>query len=126
MHTTHSDTSCETQVQRKCSAVQKIRRERKTEKDENKTAEITKTEKLCCVQHFSSLLLLATWKVIDEQGCNPSCLNEYKYTPLHCAAMSRSMNVVKFLTVEKRCDPMCRDLANTNNSTSQGSTKWPT
>ena len=107
-----------------CSS--KIRRERKTEKDENKTAEITKTEKLCCVQHFSSLLLLATWKVIDEQGCNPSCLNEYKYTPLHCAAMSRSMNVVKFLTVEKRCDPMCRDLANTNNSTSQSSTKWPT
>ena len=36
------------------------KRERKTEKDENKTAEITKTEKLCCVQHFSSLLLLAT------------------------------------------------------------------
>ena len=56
---------------------------------------------------------LPLWKVIDEQGCNPSCLDEYKYTPLHCAAMSRSMNVVKFLTVEKCCDPMCRDYTQT-------------
>ena len=23
----------------------------------------------------------------DEQGCNPSCLDEHKYTPLHCAAL---------------------------------------
>ena len=47
--------------------------------------------------------------LIDEQGCNPSCLDEYKYTPLHCAAMSGHIDIVKFLTVEKDCDPMCKD-----------------
>ena len=47
--------------------------------------------------------------LIDEQGCNPSCLDEYKYTPLHHAAMSEHIDIVKFLTVEKYCDPMCKD-----------------
>ena len=60
---------------------------------------------------LSCYLLLR--KVIDEQGYNPSCLDEYKYTPLHCASMSGSMNVLKFLTVEKHCDPMCRDYTQT-------------
>ena len=45
----------------------------------------------------------------SEQGCNPSCLDEKKYTPLHHAAMKAHMNIVKFLTVEKHCDAMCRD-----------------
>ena len=40
----------------------------------------------------------------DEQGCNPSCLDEYKYAPLHHAAMSGHIDIVKFLTVEKYCD----------------------
>ena len=31
-----------------------------------------------------------------------------KYTPLHCAAEKGHMNIVKFLTLEKHCDPMCR------------------
>ena len=46
----------------------------------------------------------------DEQGCNPSCLDEHmQYTPLHWAAMKGHLDIVKFLTVEKQCDPICRD-----------------
>ena len=39
-------------------------------------------------------------------GCNPGCL---EYTPLHCAAVKGHTDIVKFLTVEKHCNPMCRD-----------------
>ena len=39
--------------------------------------------------------------LVDEQGCNPSCLDENKYTPLHFAAMNGYIYIVKFLTVEK-------------------------
>ena len=42
--------------------------------------------------------------LIDEQGCNPSCLDENKYTPLHHAAMTGHIDIVKFFTVEKYCD----------------------
>ena len=47
--------------------------------------------------------------LINEQGCNPSCLDEHKYTPLHHAAISGHIDIVKFLTVEKYCDSMCKD-----------------
>ena len=85
------------------------KRGRKTEKEENKTTQkLLKLKNYAVYNTFLLSCYLLLRKVIDEQGCNPSCLNEYKYTPLHCAAMSGSMNVVKFLTVKKRCDPMCR------------------
>ena len=57
----------------------------------------------------------------DKQGCNPSCLDELKYTPFHCAAMKGHIDIVKFLTMEKRCDPMCR---NSDQNTFHGSTRW--
>ena len=38
--------------------------------------------------------------LIDEQGCNPSCLDDLGYIPLHCSAMLGHMDIVKFLTVE--------------------------
>ena len=46
--------------------------------------------------------------LIDELGCNPSCLDEDRRTPLHCAAMKGHMGIVKFLTVE-HCNPIRRD-----------------
>ena len=46
--------------------------------------------------------------LIDELGCNPSCLDEDKDTPLHYAAKEGHMDIVKFLTLEKHCDPMCK------------------
>ena len=42
--------------------------------------------------------------------CIPSCLHDLRFTPLHRAAMEGHMNIVKFLTVERHCDPMCRDI----------------
>ena len=47
--------------------------------------------------------------MIDEQGCNPSCLDVLKYTPLHLAAAVGDVDIIRFLTVEKNCNPMCRD-----------------
>ena len=38
--------------------------------------------------------------LINQQDCNPSCLDENKFTPLHCAAMMGQIDVVKFLTAE--------------------------
>ena len=35
----------------------------------------------------------------DKKGCNPSCLDDLKYTPLHCAAMKGHMDIVKFLSM---------------------------
>ena len=39
--------------------------------------------------------------LINKQGCNPSCLDENRLTPLHCAAMKRHIDIVKFLTLER-------------------------
>ena len=47
--------------------------------------------------------------LIDEQGCNPSCLDDLKCTPLHYAAMNGQIEIMKFITIEKHCDPMCID-----------------
>ena len=44
--------------------------------------------------------------MIDEQGCNPSCLDDLKSTPLHHAVARGHIDTVKFLTVEKHCDPL--------------------
>ena len=41
--------------------------------------------------------------LIDQQGCNPSCLDDYGYTPLHCATVKEHIDIVKFFTVEKGC-----------------------
>ena len=38
-------------------------------------------------------------------------LDEDKYTPLHCAAMKGQIDIVKYLTVEKHCNPLCRDIS---------------
>ena len=54
---------------------------------------------LHCAAEFGHLHIVKY--LIDEQGCNPSCLDEDKYTPLHCAAIKGHINVVKFLTMEK-------------------------
>ena len=46
--------------------------------------------------------------LIDEQGCDPSCLKEDKGTPLHCAARNGHLDIVKFLILEKHCNPTSR------------------
>ena len=43
----------------------------------------------------------------DEQSCNPSCLDDLKFTPLHCATLIGHIDTVRFLALEKHCDPMC-------------------
>ena len=50
----------------------------------------------------------------DEQiksliGFNPSNIKIRKCISLQLAAMEGNMDTVKFLIVEKHCDPMCRD-----------------
>ena len=53
---------------------------------------------------FTMLLsgVICTVKYLtDEQGCNPSCLDDLKYTPFYCAAMMGHTDIVKFLTLEK-------------------------
>ena len=62
---------------------------------------------LHCAAEFGHLSIVKY--LIDEQGFNPSCLDENKLTPLHCAAMRGHVEIVKFLIVEKHCDPMCQD-----------------
>ena len=37
------------------------------------------------------------------------CLDDLKLTPLHYAAMKGHFDIVKFLTLVKHCDTMCRD-----------------
>ena len=41
----------------------------------------------------------------NEQGCNPSHLSKDMLTSLHCATWKRYMDIAKFFTVEKHCDP---------------------
>ena len=40
--------------------------------------------------------------LIDEQGCDPSCLDQ---SPLHCAAHNGQLDIVKFFTLKKCCNP---------------------
>ena len=42
--------------------------------------------------------------LIDEQGCDPSCLDRNKEIPLHRAASNGHLDIVKFLTLEKHCN----------------------
>ena len=48
--------------------------------------------------------------VIYKLGCNPSRSDDMKQSPLHCAAKKGHMDTVKFLAVEKHCDPMSADI----------------
>ena len=43
--------------------------------------------------------------LIEEQGCEPSCLYRNKQAPLHLAAYNGQLDIVKFLTLEKHCNP---------------------
>ena len=44
--------------------------------------------------------------MIDKQGCNPSCLDDLKSTPLHHAAAKGHVDIVEFLIVHKHCNPL--------------------
>lgn len=41
--------------------------------------------------------------LIDEQGCDPSCLDTDQETPLHHAACEGHLHVIKYLIDEQRC-----------------------
>ena len=44
--------------------------------------------------------------LIDEQGCDPSCLDRNQQSPLHCAGHNGQLDIVKFLnTLKKCCNP---------------------
>ena len=47
--------------------------------------------------------------LIDSAKCHPSQVDYDKATPLHYAASHGQLKAVTFLTLEKGCDPMCRD-----------------
>ena len=47
--------------------------------------------------------------LIEEQGCDPSCLKTDKGTPLHRAAYKGHLDIVKFLTLGKHCNPASRN-----------------
>ena len=46
--------------------------------------------------------------MIDDQKVDPSYRDENNSTPLHVAAESGTLEVVKYLTEEKGCDAICR------------------
>ena len=58
---------------------------------------------LCCSAWSSTYTQVFNWWARLQ-----SCLDE-NFTPLHYAAMKGHMDIVKFLPVEKHCDPTCRD-----------------
>ena len=47
--------------------------------------------------------------LVEEQNCNPSHLDKNKVTPLHLAAVTGHLDVVKYLTLEQHCDPLSTD-----------------
>ena len=51
--------------------------------------------------------------LIDEQGRDPSCLDEDKETPLHYAARKGHVQILNFLTLVKHCDPTSRNSGGT-------------
>ena len=47
--------------------------------------------------------------LIEEQHCNPKCVDEYGVTPLHYSAIGGHLQVVRYLIEEQRCNPKCVD-----------------
>lgn len=47
---------------------------------------------------------------LHDQDCNAVCANAEKITPLHLAAAGGHLSIIKYLTLDKKSDPMFRDL----------------
>ena len=43
--------------------------------------------------------------LIEEQPCDPGCLDESNATPLHLAAVDGHLNVIKYLTKQEESTP---------------------
>ena len=53
--------------------------------------------------------------LIDVEQADPNSRDEkFGVTPLHWAACYGHIDVARYLTVEKHCDPMCSDIVNGN------------
>ena len=49
---------------------------------------------------------------IEQQHCDPSIPTVDGVTPLHLAAGSGHLDIVKYLTLERLCDHLCTDIDN--------------
>ena len=47
--------------------------------------------------------------LIEEQHCDPKCVDKHGQTPLHCSARGGHLQVVRYLIEEQHCDPKCVD-----------------
>ena len=47
--------------------------------------------------------------LVDEQGCNPCCLDKLSRSPLHYAAQSGDIPTIKYLIQDIKCDSTCTD-----------------
>ena len=47
--------------------------------------------------------------LIEEQHCDPKCVDKDGWTPLHCSASGGHLQVVRYLIEEQHCNPKCVD-----------------
>ena len=47
--------------------------------------------------------------LIEEQHCDPKCVGENGWTPLHRSAVGGHLKVVRYLIEQQHCDPKCVD-----------------
>ena len=48
--------------------------------------------------------------LVEEQNCDPYCLNDDGITPLHFACQTGHLDMIKYLIQKYRCDPHCQSL----------------